>query len=71
VNGNLERGRLFLKNSKGTFIFTGEILNGKYHGEGTKYFENGIAEYEGMFRDGLYHGIGTLYDKSGKIIHDG
>ncbi|MCQ2539600.1 MAG: TIR domain-containing protein [Acetatifactor sp.] len=44
--------------------YTGERVNGKYHGYGVYCFASG-AKYEGEFYEGQIHGRGTYYYTSG------
>lgn len=51
--------------------YDGDIINGKYHGNGKLYYLNGIIEYEGNFIDGKFHGNGILYYVNGIIRYSG
>jgi len=55
----------------GTKNYTGGFLNGKYHGKGTLFYENGKIRYEGTWENGKINGEGTLYDdgKTYKVKH--
>ena len=50
----------------GTFIYAdgkkyiGEWEQNQMHGEGTFYWPNGTAEFQGEFNKGKYHGKGKL-----------
>jgi len=45
--------------------YEGEFKNGKYHGQGTKTFPDGM-KYEGEFKDGQPHGQGTITYPDGR-----
>ena len=47
-------------------IYTGTLLNGKRHGYGTLYIQEG-GKYEGNWENGLYQGTGTLILADGNI----
>ena len=49
-------------------IFIGEYLNGKKHGNGEEYFEEGFPKYKGKYLNGLRHGKGKEYHKEYSIL---
>jgi len=50
-------------------VYSGEMQNGKLHGQGENTYANG-GSFKGSFKDGKKHGIGTeYYDWGGKFIH--
>ena len=72
--GNFENG-VFKYGTEyyyGTIHYTGGFLNGKYHGEGTLFDENGKIKYEGTWVNGEINGEGTLYEngKTYKVKHE-
>ena len=50
--------------------YTGEIKDGKRHGEGTFTFEHGNT-YVGQWKDDKKHGLGKATFASGQVSHDG
>ena len=54
----------------GTVCYRGEWKNGRYHGEGTLYLENG-GTLSGSFQNGKAHGKATLTDCNGRVIYIG
>lgn len=71
--GNFENG-VFKHGTEfhyGTRLYTGGFLNGKYHGKGTSFDENGKIRYEGTWENGKKNGEGTLYEngKTYKVKH--
>ena len=51
--------------------YEGSLKDGKPHGEGKEYDENGMLWYEGQFKDGQRHGEGKLYDENGDLLYGG
>lgn len=47
-------------------LYTGELLNGKRHGDGVLYLHNG-GKYDGEWANDLYDGTGTLVLANGNI----
>lgn len=47
-------------------LYTGNLVNGKRHGQGTLYIQDG-GKYDGQWSNGLYDGIGTLVFPNGNI----
>lgn len=43
--------------------YSGQVLNGKPHGQGTEFREDGLS-YKGEFRKGKWHGAGYLVDSN-------
>jgi len=52
-------------------IFNGEYLNGKRHGIGIEFYDNGELKFEGKYLNGKRHGIGKEYDDNGEIVFEG
>lgn len=53
-------------------LYDGYMKDGKYHGEGTLYHNNGKKiVYEGTFKEGEYHGYGVEYYNDGTIKYRG
>jgi hypothetical protein len=50
--------------------YTGEFVNGKYHGQGSCRFADGSV-YQGQWKHGKAHGHGRLTNAQGEVIHDG
>ena len=51
--------------------YEGFFKNGKFHGKGTLYYQNGKKLYEGDFSNGVYHKKGILYYKNGNKRYEG
>jgi hypothetical protein len=47
-------------------FYSGSLLNGVPHGQGTQYLKNG-GKYEGYWENGLYEGQGTLILENGSM----
>lgn len=62
-------GKLY--DADGIIIYTGEWLNGTYHGCGIYYFDGKNIQYEGYWKEGIVHGRGCLYFETGEIDFDG
>lgn len=52
------------------FRYNGKLSNGKPHGKGTAYYQNG-EYFEGEFCNGLREGQGKLFDKSHRVLKEG
>ena len=50
--------------------YEGEIINGNYHGKGTRYYISG-NKYSGDFKNGEFDGYGIYYDKFENIVYEG
>jgi hypothetical protein len=59
---HLKTFSLFMSDSEDGDEYVGEWKNGKFHGQGTMTFINGI-KYVGKFKDGMPHGQGILYER--------
>lgn len=46
---------------KGRLKYSGEFLDGKYHGYGVEFHEDGNIKYSGKFKNGHYDGIECTY----------
>ena len=46
-------------------------MEGKYHGKGVLYHDNGKIKYEGVFEDDNFQGKGKLYDINGNVLYEG
>lgn len=51
--------------------YRGEFKDGKRHGEGKSYHEDGAIKHKGFYKDGLPYGEGVSYHKNGKIHFKG
>lgn len=51
--------------------YSGETLNGKKHGQGTEYRDNGTTQYIGQFEKGERHGYGKIFDKDNRLWYEG
>ncbi len=62
-------GEVYFIESSGKIVkqFEGQFVDGKQHGQGKTYFEDG-AIYTGEFEHGILHGKGTLLTSDGKIL---
>ena len=63
---NDESNLIFKKNKD----YSGQFLNGIYHGYGTSYDDLGFIVYEGNWIKGVKSGFGITYEK-GKKVHKG
>jgi len=52
-------------------IYTGNLINGKYHGRGILYNDSGKIIYNGYFNQGNYEGYGKEYDSNNCLIYEG
>lgn len=52
-------------------LYSGEVKNDKYDGEGVLYYYDGNVKYEGEFKSGKYHGKGILYNEDGSVEYKG
>ena len=50
----------------GNLLYEGEMKDGKFHGRGTLYFNDG-DKYIGQFEKDVFHGQGTIYYTNGNI----
>lgn len=50
------------------YVYCGEVKNGKRHGIGACFFNNG-NRYCGYFNNDKFYGAGTYYFKNGNILH--
>ena len=55
----------------GILEFEGEYLNGKRHGKGKEYRDNGKLKFEGEYLNGERNGKGKQYWNDGKLIFEG
>ena len=52
--------------------YTGNLINGKYHGRGILYDEDsGKIKYDGYFKEGFYNGFGKEYNSFGRMVYIG
>jgi antitoxin component YwqK of YwqJK toxin-antitoxin module len=56
---------------QGVIRYVGEWRDGKRHGQGTLYYQNGAIKYYGKWQDGKQHGQGTSYNYNGNIDYQG
>ena len=60
--GNFKKGKIAIYYSDGKLKYEGDILDGKYEGKGTYYYnDEGQNRYEGEWKKGFKHGKGILY----------
>ena len=57
------KGKEYTSSNKKILLYEGEYLNGKRHGKGKEYFDNGKIEYEGEYLNGERSGKGKEYYK--------
>ena len=57
------KGKEYTSSNKKILLYEGEYLNGKRHGKGKEYFDNGEIEYEGEYLNGERSGKGKEYYK--------
>jgi len=51
-------------------IYTGDIVNGKYNGQGEYFFKNYNFLYKGEFKDGKQHKLGVLINLgTGEVVY--
>ena len=60
-----------LYNSKGVIIYDGDIKNGRRHGHGTEYREDGTIKLEGDWKNDVLNGKSVIYDSNGVRIYEG
>ncbi len=51
--------------------YRGEFKDGKRHGEGESYHEDGTLKHKGSYKDGLPHGEGVRYHNNGNVHFEG
>lgn len=59
----------FLREPK--VAYRGQIKDGKRHGHGKEYREDGSLLYEGDYRDGKWHGVGKKFYENGTPLYKG
>ena len=67
---NLPNGKGIKYYSNGNILYDGNLINGKFDGNGKYIDEDGFC-YIGQFKNGLRNGKGTLYYSNGKIETEG
>ena len=50
------------------FIYSGELLNGRFHGKGVFYDKRKKICYKGDFKNSKFHGYGIYMQKNGETI---
>ncbi|OEF97005.1 toxin-antitoxin system YwqK family antitoxin [Desulfuribacillus alkaliarsenatis] len=55
----------------GNVKYDGEMVDGKWQGEGRLFYENGKIHYKGEFENGEMHGFGELYNENEALIYRG
>ncbi len=58
-------GTITFNTSTGTATYTGQLVNGVMHGQGTAIYASG-HRYEGGWKDGKRHGQGTFTSSNGR-----
>lgn len=61
-------GLAIKKDGKGNSLIIWEYKNGKNHGIGKNFYENGNIKFYGEFKNGVPHGIIKEYDVNGTIF---
>ena len=56
---------------KGSVKYKGSVKEGKPHGKGILYNENGKKIYESEYSEGIAHGKGIRFDENGKKSYEG
>lgn len=51
--------------------YRGEYKDGKRHGEGVSYYEDGTLKHKGSYKEGLPHGEGVSYHQNGLVRFEG
>ena len=54
----------------GNIKYEGDLRNGRPHGDGVMYYENGNKRWEGVFEDGVFVN-GIIYYADGKVWYEG
>ena len=57
---NTENQIIILENGN---TYSGQVYNGKPHGQGTEFREDGLS-YKGDFRNGKWHGVGYIVNSN-------
>ena len=70
MNNQKWNGKIKEYNEYGIPTFEGELVNGKRHGYGEEYHENGQI-FEGEYFNGKRHGKGKEYNVIGELIFEG
>ena len=52
------------------FEYIGEVVDGLFHGQGKKLFDDG-RKFNGEFKHGIEEGYGELYDANGVLLQSG
>jgi len=66
---NIPHGEGIFFNKYGIKIYEGQIVEGKYNGEGVSYWDTtGSINWEGKWKNNQKHGKGKLYDDTGNLI---
>lgn len=75
INENLKysgNGTTYYDTEANSINYTGAFNNGKYHGQGILYHQNGHKSYEGTFENERKHGSGmSFYESTGTIEYTG
>ncbi len=51
--------------------YNGEWKDGKMHGMGQEFYNNGILRFEGEYKNGYRDGFGKAYLRDGKLFYEG
>ena len=62
-------GEVTVKNQD-SYYFVGDVCDGRAHGNGTFYLNNG-DKYTGLFQRGVASGYGRIWNKNEKLVIDG
>lgn len=63
-----QKGHCTVAGSEGSITYQGEFKDGKRHGHGRQFFDNG-DHYDGGWREGFLHDRGTYYFCNGDKLH--
>ncbi len=81
-NGHVEFDGIYQDNGpiRGTSFYENDVIRyegeyssqtGRYHGTGTKFWENGLPEYDGGWNEGKYSGYGIYCREDGTKEYEG
>ena len=60
-----------IRDRKEKLVYTGQFREGKRHGKGKQYREDGTLYYDGLWRNNKKHGEGSLFAKNGEQVFTG
>ena len=70
-DGEYHGDNCILRNLSNIIIYKGSFFNGKKHGEGVEYYDNGNMKYKGIFFKDKKHGKGVEYHENGNLKYEG